>query len=104
VLGSADGPSFLAASMFEAVELLKGRIDVVATNSVCWGSRSVLVAAMSHFPELKTELEVLRSGCSSDLTEDKSDALWIRVHVASDSLASHVPSLGARNPPNDVGE
>jgi hypothetical protein len=64
----------------------------------------MLVAAVSHFPKLKTELEVLGSGRSADLIEDEADALWIQVHTASDSLVSHVPSLVARNPPNSTGE
>jgi hypothetical protein len=37
----------------------------------------MLVAAVSHFPELKTELEVLESRHSVDLTEDEAGALWI---------------------------
>jgi hypothetical protein len=66
VLGSADGPSSLAVS-----------------NGVRWGACSALVAAMSHFPELKIELEVLGFGCSTNLTEDEAGALWIRVHVCN---------------------
>jgi hypothetical protein len=77
VLGSADGPSSLAASMSTVVELLKGRIDAGAANGVCWGSRSALVAAVSHFLELKTELEVLGPGHNVDLTENEADTLWI---------------------------
>jgi hypothetical protein len=34
-----------------------------------------LVAAMSHFMELKTELEVLGFRHSANLIEDKADAL-----------------------------
>jgi hypothetical protein len=75
VLGGADGPSPLATSM--SVQLLEGWIDAVAANGVYWGSRSALVAALLHFLELKTELEVLRSRCSVELTEDEVDALWI---------------------------
>jgi hypothetical protein len=59
---------------------------------------------MSHFAELKTELEVLGSGHRTDSIEDKVDALWIQVRMASYSLASHVPSSVARNPPDGVGE
>jgi hypothetical protein len=77
VLGSTVGPSSLAASMSMAAELLKGRIDTAAANGVYCGSRSTLVAAVLHFLELKTELEVLRSGCSADLIEDEVDVLWI---------------------------
>jgi hypothetical protein len=75
VLGSVDGPSSLAASMPTVAELLKGQIDAVAANRVHWGSRSVLVATVSHFLELETELEVLGSGCRADLIEDKADTL-----------------------------
>jgi hypothetical protein len=64
----------------------------------------MLVATMSHSLELKTELEVLGSGCSADLMEDEADALWIRVCIASNSLALHVPFLVARNPPDGIGE
>jgi hypothetical protein len=63
VLGSDDGSSSLAASMSMIVELLEGWIDATAANGVRWGSHSALVATVSHFPELKTELEVL--GCLS---------------------------------------
>jgi hypothetical protein len=102
--GSDDGPSTLEASMSTVAELLKGWIDTVAANRVHCGSYSALVAIVSHFPKLKTELEVLGLGCSADLTVDKADALWIRVRTALDSLASHVPSSIARNSPDDAGE
>jgi hypothetical protein len=61
VLGGVDGPSSLAASLSMLAELLEGRIDFAATKGVRWGTRSVLVAALSHFPELKSELELLGS-------------------------------------------
>jgi hypothetical protein len=67
-------------------------------------SRSALDAVVSNSPELEAELEVLRSGRSTDLIEDEGGALWTRVHVALDSLVSHVPSLVARNSPDNVGE
>jgi hypothetical protein len=38
-----------------------------------------------------------------DLTEDQEDALWAWVHVASDSLASHVPPSVTRSPPDGTG-
>jgi hypothetical protein len=75
VLGSADGPSSLATSMSTVAELLERRIDAMAANGVHWGSCSVLVAAMLHFPELKTKLEVLGSRRNVDLTKDEADAL-----------------------------
>jgi hypothetical protein len=100
VLGSADGLSSLAASMSMSVELLEGQIDVVAAKGFCCGSRSVLVAAVSHFPQL----EVLGSSRNADLTEDEADALWTWVRAAADSLASYVPSLIVRNPLDGEGE
>jgi hypothetical protein len=60
-----------------------------------------LVAALSHFSELKSELE---SGHKADLTEDQADALWPLVDVASDSLTSLIPSSVAHDPPDDAGE
>jgi hypothetical protein len=50
VLDSADGLSSLVASMSTAMELLEGRIDAAAANGVRWGSHSMLVATMAHFP------------------------------------------------------
>jgi hypothetical protein len=58
----------------------------------------VLVATLSHFLELKSEMEFLGSRCNADLTKDQVDALWPLVDVASDSLASLVPSSVARDP------
>jgi hypothetical protein len=63
-----------------------------------------MVAAVSHFPEVDADLEVLRSGRNAGLTEGEVDALWSRVHKTIDSLASHVPSSIARNPPDSEGE
>jgi hypothetical protein len=76
VLGGADGPSSLAASMSAVVKMLEGRIDAAAANGVRSRSRSALVVAVSHFLDLKTELEVLGIRHSTDFTEDKADALW----------------------------
>jgi hypothetical protein len=87
VLDNADGPSSLMASLSTAVELFEGRINAAVANGVRWGTWSVLVAALSHFPELKSELELFRT----------------RVRAASDSLASHVPPSVARSPPDGVG-
>jgi hypothetical protein len=62
VLGNADGPSSPVASLSMVAELLEGRIDTAVSNGVHCGTRSMLVAALSHFPELKSELELLGSG------------------------------------------
>jgi hypothetical protein len=56
------------------VKLLEGRIDATVANGVHWGTQSALVAALSHFPELGPELELLGSGCNAGLTEDQVDA------------------------------
>jgi hypothetical protein len=104
VLGSTDGSSAQAMPMPAVAELLEGRIDTAAANGVCWGSRSALVAAVSHFPELDTDFEVLRSSRNVGLIEDEVGALWSWVRMTADSLASHVPSLVARNPLDGVEE
>jgi hypothetical protein len=49
VLGDADGSSTQVMSMSVVAELLEGRIDSTASNGVHLGSRSTLVAAVSHF-------------------------------------------------------
>jgi hypothetical protein len=77
MVGNANGLSSLAASMCTVVELLEGRIAAAAPNGVHWGSCLELAAAVLHFPELKTKMEVLNSGHIADLTGDEADALWI---------------------------
>jgi hypothetical protein len=76
VLEWADGSSSLAVPLSLAAELLEGRIDVVATNGLCWSTQSALAAILSHFVELGTELELLGSGHIADPTKDQVDALW----------------------------
>jgi hypothetical protein len=56
------------------------------------------VAAVSCFLKLDANLEVLESGHNMGLIENEVDALWSRVRMAADSLASHIPSSVARNP------
>jgi hypothetical protein len=104
VLGNADGLSSLAASLSMVAELLEGRIDTVSTNGVHWGTQSTLVAALLHFSELKSKLELHGFGQNVDLTDDQPNALWPLVSVTSDSLASLVPSSIVRNPPDDMVE
>jgi hypothetical protein len=62
--------SSLAASLYSAVELIEDRLHAVTANGVHWGIQSVLVAALSHFPKLETELELLGSRHNADLMED----------------------------------
>jgi hypothetical protein len=75
MLGDVDRPSSLAASLSMALELPEDRVDIVAANKVQWGTRSVLVAALSHFVELKSELELLGSRQNVDMTDDQAEAL-----------------------------
>jgi hypothetical protein len=99
VLDKADMTSSLAVSLSMVVELLEARVDIAATNGVHWGTRSVVVAALSHF----LELEMLMSGRNAVLTEDQVDALWILARLASNLLASYVLPSVAHNPPGGAG-
>jgi hypothetical protein len=76
VLDGIDMLSSLAGSLFMLVELLECRLDITTANGVRWGTRSVMVAALSHFPKLKNELGLLGSGRNANQTEDEVDALW----------------------------
>jgi hypothetical protein len=73
VLDDADAPSSLLASLSIVVELLESQISATATNGVHWRTWSALVAALSHLPELKSELELLGSERNADLIEDQVD-------------------------------
>jgi hypothetical protein len=79
VLERADGTSSLAVSLPSAAELIKDRIDVATANGVRWGTRSALVATLSHFMELGTKPELLQSRRNVDLTEDQVDVLDLRL-------------------------
>jgi uncharacterized protein with NRDE domain len=100
ILGDASGSSSLAMSLVMAAEEVEKRVNVAATNGVWWGTRSTLVAALSHFPKLEPELELLGSEQDVGLSDGQTDALWPLVSVASNSLASLLPSSLARDPPN----
>jgi hypothetical protein len=75
VLDNADKSSSLAASLSTVVELLEGWIEAATSNGVRWGARSALVVALSHFLELKSELELPRSEHNADITEDHADVI-----------------------------
>jgi hypothetical protein len=75
VLKRVNGTSSLVASLSSTTEPLEECIDVMDVNGVHWGTRSTMAAALSHFPELGTDLELLGSGHNADLTEDQVDAL-----------------------------
>jgi hypothetical protein len=100
----ADGLSSLLASLSSTAELLEGYVDTEAANGVHWGTRSTLVACLSHFPKLVTEVELLGSKRNADLLEDHVDALLIQACLASDSLSSHVLPSVVHSSPDSVGE
>jgi hypothetical protein len=100
ILGDASGSSSLAMSLVMVAEEVEKRVNVATTNGVWWGTQSTLVAALSHFPKLEPELELLGSEQDADLSDGQTDALWPLVSVASNSLASLVPSSLAHDPPN----
>jgi hypothetical protein len=104
VLDRADGPSSPTASLSTAVDLLEGRVDVVASNEVCWGTRPALVTTLSHFLELEAELELLGSSHNAALMKDQVDALWIMLRPSSDLLALHVLPSVVCGPPDGAGE
>jgi hypothetical protein len=75
VLDNADGSSSQVVSLSTVAKLPKGWVDATTANKVHWGTRSVVVAILSHFPKLEGELKLLRSGRNTVLTEDRADAL-----------------------------
>jgi hypothetical protein len=103
VLDGASGPSSLAASLSSVVELLEGCIDAATTNGVPWGTQSAFVAALWHFQEWGPEQELLGSGCNMELSENQVDAFSTQARLTSDSLASYILPLVARDSPDGVG-
>jgi hypothetical protein len=75
MLDNVDGSFSLVVSLSTVVELLMGQIDSTVTKGVRLGTQSMLITALSHFPKLKSELELLRSRRNVDLTEDPADAV-----------------------------
>jgi hypothetical protein len=76
VLERVDRTCSLATALSSVVELLGGHIDTATANGVHWCTRSALTVALSHFPELGTEHELLGSRRNADLMKDQVDALW----------------------------
>jgi hypothetical protein len=62
-----------------------------------------LVATLSHFLELKYELDLLGFEHNVDLIEVQVNALGTQVHAASDSLASHILPSVTHSLPGGVG-
>jgi hypothetical protein len=100
---SGPGTVRCRRSIFTGNIAVESRIDAATANGVRWGTQSTLVTILSHFPELKSELELLGARRNADMFDNQADALWPLVSVASDSLASLVPSSFACDPPDGVG-
>jgi hypothetical protein len=75
VLERPDMTSSLAVALSSVAEFIDNHIDAPVANGAHWDTWSALAAALSHFPELGTELEVLGSGRNTDLREDQVNAL-----------------------------
>jgi hypothetical protein len=100
ILGDATESSSLVASLAIVAEEVEKWVNTTVTNVVQWGTQSALVAALSHFPELEPELELLGPGQDANLSDSQANALWPLVSMASDSLAFLIPSLLAHDPPD----
>jgi hypothetical protein len=104
VLDNVNGPFSLAASLPMLAELLEDRVDTTAANVGRWGTQSMLVTALSHFPELESVVELLWFGRNMVWMEDRLDALWILARLALELLASYVLPSVTHNPPDGMGE
>jgi hypothetical protein len=102
VLGDSSELSSLAAPLAWVPEEVENRINTAAANGVRSETRSTLVVVLSHFPKLELKLELLRFRRDADQSDDRADALWPLVSMASDSLTSLVPSSLVHNPPDDA--
>jgi hypothetical protein len=96
VLDNADGLSSLAASL--------SSVDAAVANGVHWGTWSVLVTTLSHFPKLEADLELLGSERNVVLREDRMGALGILARPTSNLLVSYVLPSVACGPPYGAEE
>jgi hypothetical protein len=92
VLDNADGLSSLAASL--------SSVDATVANGVHWGTWSVLVTTLSHFPKL----ELLGSECNVVLREDRMGVLGILARPTSNLLVSYVLPSVTCGPPYGAEE
>jgi hypothetical protein len=81
VLGDSSRSSSLVASLAKMAGEDKNQINTAAANGVEWGTRSMLVAVLSHFLELEPKLELLMSSRDTDTTNDQANVLWSLVSV-----------------------
>jgi hypothetical protein len=61
---------------FPSAEVIEGRVNAAALNEVHLGAWLALTAALSHFPEAESVLELLGSGYNADLMTDEMEAFW----------------------------
>jgi hypothetical protein len=105
VLEGSNKISSLAASLSSAVDLIEGRVDAVVTNGVHWGAWLALTTALSHFPKLEHEFDLLAFKYNADLTEGRGQlvALSTRTCQALKTLLSRVPLSVSHSPPDGTG-
>ena len=101
VLGASHGFSSLPAVLDSVVDVVEDRLDAMASSGVHWGTRSLLVVALSHFLELEAELGLVGSGWSAETSEAELERLWGLTRMAADNLAANVPGSMARGSPDD---
>lgn len=102
VLGSSQvSSSSLPAALESAMGVVEDRLDAAASSGVRWGTRSALVVALSHFPELEAELELLGSGRNAEVPDAELERLWGVTGPAADALAANVSGSTARSSPDD---
>jgi hypothetical protein len=72
VLGVADEVPPLAVALFPSLspKLTEAQVDAAAINGFQLGSQLALTAALSHFPELQVELDLLGTSYNADLMSD----------------------------------
>jgi hypothetical protein len=75
VLKRSDEMSLPAMSLSLAMDQVKGHINTMAANGFHWVAQLALVAALVHFHELDSELELLGFWCNVDLIEGQLHAL-----------------------------
>jgi hypothetical protein len=68
------------------------------------GAWLAITIALSFFPELEVELDMLGSRYNVDLTHDEMEVLWAQTCWTSKSLSSRVPPSAVSSPPDGVGE
>jgi hypothetical protein len=104
MLKGSNEASSLPVSLSSATDLIEGRVNATATNKVHGGGGGLaLTTALSHFPELEPEVELLGYGCNADLTKGQLDAHWTQTHQASESLSLRIPPSLVCNSPDGTG-